>query len=115
MSSSSSVPFELGRRPEHAIEMLEEVFRLNHRDWDVLVLCSEAPLSPSQCNQSRRESAARLEERGFITYVFRAQKWELTTLGQYTISAVQFLVHEYSPAPKSNCDVIPFPGHSRAE
>jgi hypothetical protein len=106
--SSSSASF-IGKRHPYFVEMLEEVFNLSIRDWDVLALCDYAPLTPMQCNQSRRESAKGLEERGYLTFVYRKQRWELTVLGHCTLAAATLYVHRYEPASQGKGDVLEFP------
>lgn len=107
--SSSSLPFVLGERHPHAIGMLKEVFQMSARDFDVLSLCAEAPLSPFQCNPARSQAAKRLEERGFLFWNFRKQRWEVTVLGHHALAAISLYIYRYEPPSKFTAEVLPFP------
>jgi hypothetical protein len=105
----SSCPFVLSDRHPYAIEMLKEMFNMTHRDYDVLVLCSEAPLSPMQCNLSRMQSAKMLEQRGLLLYSFRMQRWNLTLTGQLFLEVMPLCLSEYDPVARKTAKVLPFP------
>jgi hypothetical protein len=106
---SSPCPFVLSDRHPHAIEMLEEIFDLSIRDYDVLTLCAEGPVSPMQCVGSRMQSAKTLEQRGLLLYSFRMQRWNLTVTGQLFLEVIPLCLSEYDPVAKKKTPVLKFP------
>lgn len=111
--SSPCLPFVLDERPPYVIQMLKEVFTLSVRDYEVLVLCADFPFGPMNCSKSQRDSAKKLKERGFLTYVFRKQRWELTVAGHHALAAIPMYIQQYKPAAKSLAEVIRFPGEGK--
>ena len=110
---SSPCPVVPNRHP-YAIEMLERVFKMSVRDYDVLALCGFGPIAMWQCHANRLESARNLERRGLLMYSFRWQQWTLTVAGQAVLDAIPGYLAGYVPAEKERAPVIEFPSPNKA-
>jgi len=107
--SSQSAVLLLGERPDYFIQMLEELYKMTLRDFDVLRLCGQGPLCPWQCHKSMRESMKHLEERAFVTWVFPHQRWEISIAGRAYLDCILLSLEDYTPAVKGNAPVLQFP------
>ena len=106
--SSRSCPV-VGERHPYVVQMLKEFFMLSIRDYDVLKLCSEAPLCRWQCNKSMLASAKYLESHGLVTWVSQRQRWEINGYSYHLLDAISHYIHLYTPPRKSKAKVLSFP------